>query len=324
MSIANEITRLQTAKANIKTSLENKGAIVPTETKLNNYPSIIDNLPSGGGRDWSEIGYSSEPELIQDGFDYAKNIKDNWNSSVTTLSKKFFKDNNLIYMPLVDTSNVTNFTSIFSECYSLVEVPLLNTSNVTQIAGGFFKCSSLKKLPLLDLSKVQTFGNTFFGCSSLNELPAFNTESLANMGSAFSGCMSLKTFPAINTSKVTEISQTFNGCSSLQTIPELNFEKVNNASYAFGGCTALTNLGGFKNLGQNYPTTAARNGYLYKVDLSASNNLTHDSLMNVINKVYDIAGKGVAAQNLTIGSTNIAKLTAEEIAIATNKGWTIS
>lgn len=279
---------------------------------------------SGGGRDWSEIGYSSEPPSIQDGFDYAKSIKDNWDSSVTSLYAKFSRETNLIYMPLVDTSNVTNFGNIFNECYGLVEVPLLDTSKVTNITFGFFKCYALKKLPLLDLRKVTSFGNTFFGCSSLKELPAFNTESLTNMVSAFNGCISLKTFPAINTSKVTEMSQAFIGCSSLQTIPELNFEKVNNISLAFGSCTTLTNLGGFKNLGQNYPTTAAQGGYSYTLDLSVSNNLTHDSLMNVINKVYDIAGKGVEAQNLKIGSTNVGKLTAEEIAIATNKGWSIS
>jgi len=46
--------------------------------------------------------------------------------------------------------------------------------------------------------------------------------------------------------------------------------------------------------------------------------------MNVINNLYDIATKGCNTQQLVLGSTNIAKLTAEEIAIATNKGWTVS
>ena len=46
--------------------------------------------------------------------------------------------------------------------------------------------------------------------------------------------------------------------------------------------------------------------------------------MNIINGLYDIATKGCNTQSLTIGSTNVAKLTAEEIAIATNKGWTVS
>ena len=44
--------------------------------------------------------------------------------------------------------------------------------------------------------------------------------------------------------------------------------------------------------------------------------------MNAINDLYDIASAGVQPQKLVLGSTNLAKLTAEEIAIATNKGWT--
>lgn len=46
MSIQSEITRLQTAKANLKTSLENKGATVSSSTKLDGYPTIVDNLPN--------------------------------------------------------------------------------------------------------------------------------------------------------------------------------------------------------------------------------------------------------------------------------------
>lgn len=51
--------------------------------------------------------------------------------------------------------------------------------------------------------------------------------------------------------------------------------------------------------------------------------LTHDSLMNVINNLYDIKSKGVKTQTLQLGNRNKAKLTAEEIAIATNKGWNV-
>lgn len=324
MSIATEISRLQTAKANIKTSLENKGAIVPTETKLDNYPSIIDNLPSGGGRDWSEIGYSSEPELIQDGFGYAKTIKDNWNSSVTSLARKFNGDKNLIYMPLVDTSNATMIHRMFTDCTSLVQVPLLDTSNATMAFSMFNHCSALRSVPLLDFSNATSFNSMFSNCVALKSIPAFNTGSVTDFNSAFINCKSLESIPALNTSNATNVPGFFAECSSLKTIEELNWEKATNVSSAFNNCTSLINLGGFKNLGQNYSTSSSANAYALALDLSASNKLTHDSLMNVINKVYDIATKGVATQKITIGSTNIAKLTAEEIAIATNKGWSIN
>lgn len=49
-----------------------------------------------------------------------------------------------------------------------------------------------------------------------------------------------------------------------------------------------------------------------------------ESLMNIINNLYDIATAGVQPQKLQLGSTNLAKLTDEEKVIATNKGWSLS
>ena len=279
---------------------------------------------SSGDRDWSEIGYSSEPESIQDGFDYAKNIKDNWNSSVTTLSNKFNGDTNLIYMPLVDTSNVTNMQRMFYNCYSLVEIPFIDTSNVTFGLEMFYNCSSLKNVPLLNFSKINALNNMFYNCASLKEIPLFDISEATQTPNMFYNCNSLEAIPALNTSKVIDMTAFVAECLSLKTIQELNLEQARNLSSAFKNCTSLTNLGGFLNLGQNYPLNSAANNYSLTLNISASNKLTHESLMNVINKVYDIAAKGVATQKITIGNTNIAKLTAEEIVIATNKGWSIS
>ena len=46
--------------------------------------------------------------------------------------------------------------------------------------------------------------------------------------------------------------------------------------------------------------------------------------MNVINNLYDIKTKGCKVQDLRLGATNLAKLTAEEIQIATDKGFNVS
>ena len=48
MSIASEITRLQTAKSDLKTSIENKGVTVPASTKLDGYASLVDQISGGG------------------------------------------------------------------------------------------------------------------------------------------------------------------------------------------------------------------------------------------------------------------------------------
>jgi hypothetical protein len=48
MTIASEITRLQWAKSDIKTSIENKGVAVPSNTKLDDYSDYIDQIVQGG------------------------------------------------------------------------------------------------------------------------------------------------------------------------------------------------------------------------------------------------------------------------------------
>ena len=48
MTIASEITRLQWAKADIKTSIENKGVSVPSNAKIDTYNTYIDQITTGG------------------------------------------------------------------------------------------------------------------------------------------------------------------------------------------------------------------------------------------------------------------------------------
>lgn len=134
----------------------------------------------------------------------------------------------------------------------------------------------------------------------------------------------IKQIPLIDTSDYTNMSYMFSSYASLTTIPLLDTNKVTNVNSMLFGCYLLTNLGGFTNLGQAYSTTQSANYGDYTLNLSSSTKLTHDSLMNVINNLYDIASKGCQPQSLQLGSTNLAKLTAEEVAIGTSKGWSIS
>lgn len=48
MSIASEITRLQQAKADIKTAIENKGVTIPSDATIDVYDDYIDSISGGG------------------------------------------------------------------------------------------------------------------------------------------------------------------------------------------------------------------------------------------------------------------------------------
>lgn len=62
MSIATEISRLQTAKADLKTSIENKGVTVPSATTLDGYAALVDQI-SGGGITTTEVANATGTTL---------------------------------------------------------------------------------------------------------------------------------------------------------------------------------------------------------------------------------------------------------------------
>lgn len=126
-------------------------------------------------------------------------------------------------------------------------------------------------------------------------------------------------FTQIDTSIVKYMTNMFYA-ASCKNIPELDASKVTNIQGILMNCTNLENFGGLLNLGQAYPKTSIKESLA--LGLQNNNKMTHDSLMNVLNKVYDISNKGT--QIINLGNTNKSKLTAEEIAIATNKGWTVN
>lgn len=51
MSIASEITRLQTAKADLKTAIEGKGVTVSASAKLDAYPALVESISGGSVED---------------------------------------------------------------------------------------------------------------------------------------------------------------------------------------------------------------------------------------------------------------------------------
>ena len=170
-----------------------------------------------------------------------------------------------------------------------------------------------------------TNGYDMFNNYAFETAPALiGTEKLTSAMQMFYRSNYLKYVQDFDTSNVTNMYSMFAYCPNLVTVPKLNASKVIVVSNMFNSSSNLTNLGGLENLGQAYDTTKSANYSSYTLDLSGSNKLTHDSLMNVINNLYDIKTKGCNPQSLILGSTNLAKLTSEEIAIATNKGWNVS
>lgn len=100
----------------------------------------------------------------------------------------------------------------------------------------------------------------------------------------------------------------FQYCESLKKITILRCNEETIWNNTFGGCSELVELEIEGVIGQN--------GF----NVSDCKKLNHDSLMSIVNATATIT----TAQTLTLGSTNLAKLTDAEKAIATERGWTLA
>lgn len=128
--------------------------------------------------------------------------------------------------------------------------------------------------------------------------------------SMFYRCYGITTIEPLDTSGGVYFADMFNGCENLVTIKGIDISNAETTGGMFASCYSLENItfnGVIKNTG---------------VDLSSSTRLTHDSLMNIINALYDWGNEGDPYFcRLTLGSTNLAKLTDAEKAIVSQKGW---
>ena len=192
----------------------------------------------------------------------------------------------------------------------------IDTSNVISVSYLYNDCNSLVRVPMMNFSNVKTMDHIFNYCYNLGSVPQFDTSNVTSFYSCFNYCSSLVTIPELNTSKATNVDSMFGSCNSLRSIPLLDFGNVTTISnmFGWGDIKTLTDLGGFKNLKINFTS-----------GLNHLPNLTVQSLMNVINNLYDFRANGeTTTRTLQLGTTNLNKLTDEQKAVATNKGWSLT
>lgn len=250
-------------------------------------------------------------------------------TSERTDFSRFFMDFEYVKtFPVLNTSKATNVFEMFYGCKAIETPPLIDTSNVTNMEGFLRSCSSLKNVPNYNISKVNTMRQMFENCSILEEIPEWDTSNVENFENMFQYCRKFKRIHNINTNKATSLFGMFRYCEILTDVPELNAHLVTRVNYIFDGCKGLVNIGGLKDIGKAYDPRVNVNNSIYDVNISSCVNATEQSVINILNGLYDIASLGIKTQKCVLGSTNIAKLTSVEgqqaLVNATAKGWTVS
>lgn len=214
------------------------------------------------------------------------------------------------YIPDLPLPN--NVANIFSGWKNIRRVPdSMDFTVKSNIAGLFFNCYSLEEIPFnnkeLATSSLQ---GSFKNCYSLSGDIIIKAPNCSLLNAAFSYSLNIESI-TLETAPIMEFLETFYNCTNLKSI--YGFRPSENAIYfnsVFIGCSSLKNL--------TFASDAVISNNLV---LFYSNSLTVDSIMNVIDVLKDYTGG--TAHILQLGATNLAKLTDEQKAIATNKNWVL-
>lgn len=198
---------------------------------------------------------------------------------------------------------------------ALAEVEYALSNGYTDYSYMFYGKTLTTEVPeglLRHTSTGVEFTNMFYGCENLLSVPPLNIISCGEtITGMFYKCKSLTTIPTLNTKNAKTLQRIFMNCEALKTIEGIDLTNAIYVNYLFQGCTSLENI--------------TFNGSIRAIiELTDSPKLTHDSLMSAINALRDYVSEGsTESWQLRIGSTNKAKLTEDDLYIATSKGWNV-
>lgn len=228
-------------------------------------------------------------------------------SKVTNVSYMFYNCRSIVTAPILNLSNISNCDSVFRDCSNLTTCEISDFSNATTLQGLFADCSKLTNIPSqLITPKNKSLSTMFYNCSELTTAPEMDTSNVTTMYKMFYDCNELATVPLYDTSKVTDMQEMFYFNYALETVPAFDCTNVTNMQYIFTNCRKLKSIL-MTNIGVS-------------LDITASTRFEREDLVLILNNLKTVT----STKTLYMGATNLAKLTDEDKAIATNKGWTLA
>lgn len=280
------------------------------------------------------------------------------NNFVTTpnnngLLQAFYGCTNLQKVTLTADMPLYNLREIFRNCTSLVEINGIetwDTSTTREMYGAFYNCSQLPYSVLLQLSNTLNFDSctnasemfynvTFNDAIPLQQLKVSNMTHFDGLlsGVKVKGDLDLSMWNVHPTNLTSFLnSAIINGsvnlsgwdvssCTSFRRMLYWsNTPSVNLSGWDFSGCTEMDYYTFIGCSASDWDFTGA-SGIKFNIVMNNPQNHSVDSLVGLFNALYDFASNGdTGTHTIEIGSKNLAKLTDEQIAIATNKGWTVS
>ena len=221
-----------------------------------------------------------------------------------------------------NTNNITTMQSMFNNCKILTSLDLSNwdTSSVTTMIDMFRGCSKLESLPITTFGYGIVYNNCYTDCNeAVKNLPTLTIVGPCNLVRLFGACSTISKTVTFDwrTDEEVDVSGMFvdipvNTIESLYGVNLTSCGKTLFTGYFFGGIGGTTN----HNL-KNLTCTGVLSNSL---SLTCIPNVSAESL----DMLMDCLSSNGDGLTLTLGSTNLDKLTDEDKATAINKGWTLA
>lgn len=230
--------------------------------------------------------------------------------NLTTIPE--FSSNGNHYKFIPNLPLPSNTKNLFMYWYDIIEVPaFLNLNEITNISNFFAGCYSLRDFKYSgDFNATNSISGLFQQCTNLSGDISINAPNATSANSAFYLCKNINSI-TLTTAPLTIYGQMFLNATKLQSVYNLNLGETSEAQYQPFYCSNLTNI-----------TFADGSIINNSTSFSSCTKLTVDSILNILNILKDLTGSTFAT--LTLGAENLAKLTDEQKAIATNKNWVLA
>lgn len=241
-----------------------------------------------------------------------------------TFMETAVSDSKLLNYFHIDKQVLNNSNTQIINARSINEIDATAITELKQYSKFMYENDSEHLPDFVDLGNCKSYPtfdswNPFIAdsCWKNHNLPFFNTVYLTNFDRVVCGNHS----GSASTSGFVSPLHTIGGFAADSCIKVGTWWQVS----IFTHYNNVTYFGGFKNLGKAYDPTKPAHYEDYTFDAIPDNdwNLSKQSILDILNWLYDIASKGCARQLIKIGPKYINMLTADELAIATQKGWDV-
>ena len=230
-------------------------------------------------------------------------------SGTTVVAEEAFKGCDVI-TELITPNTLTEIgRKAFMDCVHLKKATITLNETINEFSiqvGAFSQCYELEEIELPSiLKKLNAY--TFLKNTNLTNINIPNAVTKMETG-VFSECSSLTGITLPNRLEYMR-NRVFERCTNLATI-NIPSSLTQVDSTTFLACSSLE-------------TVTLESGFNANgLDLSVSTLYSVNTLVTMLNALANRTGQ--VPYTLTLGSTNLAKLSNEQLAIATEKNWTLA